>query len=311
MKAAQINEYGIADRIEIHDIDKPSANEGQVIVAVKAASLNPFDIAVLSGQVGKTSRLESPITLGGDIAGIVELIGQGVDDLKIGDIVFGSALTLAGGSGALAEFAVTPAKNLAIAPSNIDFAEAASLPLVGASAVQALYDHMNLRPGQKLFVNGGRGGIGTMAIQIGKHIGAHVAASIHGGDVAKIKSLGADEVIDSSTQDFATVLTDFDAVLNLVRDADFDRFIAILKHGGVIVSLTGAPDGSETNEKNANVIRQMTNTTVDRLNKLRELIEQGVVKPVIASTFTLDQTRQAFEYLQSHGKTGKIVVTIE
>lgn len=310
MKAAQIKEYGSAGNITVTETSKPEPAAGQVLVAIKAASLNPFDVTVREGRVNKNGILAKPLTLGDDFAGVVEAVGQNVSDFKTGDKVFGSAITLAGGSGSLAEYAVVPVRKLALAPKNLDFVQAASLPLVGSSAIQAVYEHMKLKSDDKLFIHGGSGGIGTIAIQIAKHAGAYVAVSDRSHHETALKTLGADEVIDTSKQDFSTELVDFQAMLNLVRGADFNKFIAILQPGGVVVSLTGKPERLADTNKDVTIIAQGTDTNAEHLETLRELVEQGIVKPVIAATFTLDQTREAFNTLESGGKLGKFVVTI-
>ncbi|HSW80149.1 MAG TPA: NADP-dependent oxidoreductase, partial [Candidatus Saccharimonadales bacterium] len=222
MKAAQITAYGPAENIKVVDVEKPSVSDGKVLVKVHAASLNPFDISIREGYVAKNPQLEKPLTLGGDFAGEIESVGSGVIDYKTGDQVYGSALTFAGGTGALAEYTAVPTKNLAIMPETLDFARAAALPLVGSSAVQALYDHMNLQSGQKLLIIGANGGIGTVAIQIAKHLGANVIAGVHGAADDDLKSLGADEIVDTDSQAYAD-LKDIDAILNLVRGTDFEK----------------------------------------------------------------------------------------
>src|SRR5690606_10107573 len=202
MKAAQINNYGDPSVVQIAEVDQPQLTEAQVLVEVHASSLNPFDTTVREGHMKDAIPLQFPATLGGDIAGVVVKAGTGVERLKPGDKVYGQANVVAGNSGAFAELAATKASQLAKMPSNLSFEQAAAMPLVGVSALQALSEHINLKAGQNIFIHGGAGGIGTIAIQIAKHIGAYVATTATGEGIDYVKKLGADQVIDFKSEDF-------------------------------------------------------------------------------------------------------------
>jgi NADPH:quinone reductase-like Zn-dependent oxidoreductase len=311
MKAAQIKEYGSVENIEVVDIDVPVPDAGQVQVEVYAASLNPFDTSVREGHARQMAELTMPATLGGDIAGVVSALGEGVTAFKVGDKVYGSSQALAGNSGALAEYSVTGADSLAIAPLNVTMAEAAALPLVGVSALQAISEHLELASGKKLFIQGGSGGIGTVAIQIAKNLGAYVAASTKGAQVDYVKGFGADEVVNVDSQDYSTVLKDYDAELVLVRGEDWDKLLTVLKPGGVAVSLVGPADEALTSAHNVTVYAQGTNTNTTWLDQLRGLVEGGVVTPQVAHTYTLDQVQEAFATREGGGVSGKVVVQIK
>ena len=190
MKAAQIKEYGDPSVVEIVEIDRPTAGEGQVLIEVHASSLNPVDSAIRSGYMHQMMPLQFPTTLGGDVAGVVTDVGAGAEGLKVGDRVYGQANAAFGNSGAFAEYAVTAAGQVAAAPKNLSLSEAASLPLVGVSAVQALTEHIKLEAGQKILITGGSGGIGTLAIQIAKALGAYVATTATGEGLEIAKELG-------------------------------------------------------------------------------------------------------------------------
>src|SRR5690348_7581682 len=155
MKAARIDEYGDASKVNVVEADKPTLSDGKVLVEVHASSLNPFDTTIREGYMKDAIPLELPVTLGGDFAGTVTELGNGVTDVTVGDSVYGQPNVVAGNSGAFAEFTVTKASEVAVMPSYVSFAEAASLPLVGVSALQALTRHIDLQPGQKLFIHGG------------------------------------------------------------------------------------------------------------------------------------------------------------
>ena len=310
MKAAQISEYGDPSVVKVVEVDKPSPKEGQVLVEIHASSLNPFDTTVRSGKVKDSIPLQLPVTLGGDIAGVVVELGKAVSGLGVGDKVYGQAAVVAGNSGAFAEYAVTKAGQIAKAPNNLDFKEAASLPLVGVSALQALTEHIKLESGQKIFIHGGAGGIGTIAIQIAKSIGAYVATTATGEGIDLVKKLGADEVIDYKSQDFTEVLHDYHAVFDTVGGDDFNKSLGILKKSGVADSMIAKPDETKVTELGVTAMMQSTRVTTAILNTLRELIEAGKVTPQVGRVFTLDQIQEAFTARESGSVNGKVVIEI-
>lgn len=308
MKAARIHEYGGPEVVKVEETDKPAAASGQVLVEVHASSLNPFDTAVRAGRVQAMVKA-LPITLGGDIAGVVVEVGDGVTGLAVGDKVWGQANVVAGNSGALAEFAATSAGQVGRMPASLDYDQAASLPLVGASAWQALTVHFELKARQKLFVHGGAGGIGSIAVQIGKHLGANVAATATGDDVAFVRELGADRVVDYKTEDFMK-LADFDAVFDTVGGDDFDKLVGVLKRGGRAVSMTAHANEERARELGVTAITQGTKVTTEALDALAKLVEDGAVKPQVTKTFALEQIVGAFTARESGHARGKIVIRL-
>lgn len=310
MKAAQINEYGDPQVIQLAEIDTPTPSEGYVLLEVHAASLNPFDTSIRSGAMKDMIPLELPITLGGDIAGVVTGLGEGVSELAVGDTVYGQANVVAGNSGAFAEYAVTKAGQIAPAPKGLDFQQAAAMPLVGVSALQALTEHIHLTSGTKIFIHGGAGGIGTVAIQIAKHIGAYVATTATGDNIQFVKDLGADEVIDYKSQDFTDILTDYDAVFDTVGGDDFAKSLSILQTGGIAVSMIAPPDEAQAAELGVTALTQATWVTAAMLDELRQLIESGVVTPHIDQVFPLDDIQKAFEAREGGSIRGKIVIAV-
>jgi len=310
MKAAQINRYGDPSVIEINDVAKPSLQDGQVLVEVHASSLNPYDTAVRSGAAKARYPLDFPATLGGDIAGIVTEVGAGVQHVAKGDQVYGQAYA-GTGSGAFAEYAAAAASQVAKMPTNLDFQQAGSLPLVGVSAWQALHEHLKLQAGQRIFIHGGAGGIGSLAIQIAKHIGAHVATTATGDDIAKVTRLGADQVVDYKTEDFASILNDFDAVFDTVGHDDFDKALGVLRRGGIAVSMVAPPNEARASELGVTALMQFTKVTTPALDALRELVESGAVAPQVSRTFPLVKIQAAFEARETSHVPGKIVITIK
>lgn len=307
MKAAQITQYGDASAVNVVEVDKPIAQEGQVVVEVHASSLNPFDSAVRAGYMQEMVALQLPVTLGGDIAGKVVEVGEGVDSIVVGDTVYGQANVVAGNSGAFAEYAATAAAQVAKVPSNVSIQKAGSLPLVGVSALQALTEHIGLKSGQKILITGGAGGIGQIAIQIAKHLGAYVATTATGEGVETVKALGADEVFDYKTQDYTESLSNYDAAFDTVGGEELQRIVTALKDGGIAVSMAGQPEEKE----GVSSIAQMTQVTTDKLDKLRELVEAGTVKPSVGKVFSLDEIQDAFTARESGTVSGKVVLKIK
>lgn len=310
MKAARINEYGDTSVIHVTKIEKPAPQKGKVLVEVHASSINPFDSAVRAGQVQQTIPLRLPVTLGGDIAGKIVEIGEGVTGFEVGESIYGQAAVVAGNSGAFAEYAVTAATQIAQAPRNIDFIKAASLPLVGSSAVQALYAHLALRPNQKILITGGAGGIGSVAIQIATHLGAIVTATATGDGLKLAKHLGAHKAIDSQSDDLSKLPKDFDAIYDTVGGDSFKIALSALKAGGTAVTMRGETHQALAQEFGITIIAQMTNVTTQTLTMLCELVESGVVTPQVAKVFDLEDIGEAFRLKESDNIQGKIVIAI-
>jgi alcohol dehydrogenase len=310
MKAAQINQYGPAEQIVVQDVPQPEPAAGQVLVKVYAASLNPFDTSVREGRVQQFMPLELPVTLGGDIAGQVAGLGEGVTGLAVGDKVYGQANAVSGASGALAGYAVTAAGQLAPAPEGLDWAQIAALPLTGQSALQVVSGHMKLEVGQKILIHGGAGGIGTLAIQLAKHIGAYVATTATGDGLAYVRQLGADKVIDYQAEKFEDVVKDYDAVFDTVGGDTYRRSFAVLRRGGKIVSMLEQPDDALARKYGVVAIAQHTKTTPESLQEVARLASEGVLTVHVDQTFPLSDAVKAFQAREGGQVRGKIVVTM-
>lgn len=312
MKAAQYNKYGGPEVIEINlDAQKPIPAKDQVLVEVHAASLNPFDYKLRLGYMKEMIPLQFPFTIGGDFSGVVMNLGTGVSGFKVGDEVYGQALVLTGASGSLAEFATSNVGNCALKPESADFIQAASLPLVGASAIQALEEHIKVKSRDKILIHGGAGGIGHIAVQLAKYLGAHVAVTVKSQDVEFVKSLGADEAIDCKTQKFEEMLHDFDAVFDTVGGETAENSFKVLRKGGIIVSMLGAPNPELAQKQDVTAIGQNTKITSERLNRLTELVDNGDIKVHIDKVFLLERAKEAFEYFEKSHSRGKVVVKIK
>src|SRR5213082_4184600 len=240
MRALIFKRYGRPDQIAFADIPRPVPKPDEILVQVHAAGLNPIDCAIPRGTFKPMLKFQLPATLGSDLAGVVVEVGSRVTCFKRGNAVFASIFDL--GTGALAEFAVVPENAAALKPANLDYVQAASIPMVGLTSWQALKERAKLKPGQKVFIPAGAGGIGTFAIQLAKHFGAKVGTTTSTANVELVSSLGADEVVDYKKQDFEKVLRGYDTVLGTVRGDAIEKSIGILKAGSKIVSIVGPLD---------------------------------------------------------------------
>lgn len=283
MQAAQLIEYG--NGVGVRDVPKPQILEGKIIVEVHAAGVNPFDWKIREGVYRQTMPLTLPITLGGDFSGVVTEVGAGVSGFNIGDEVYGQANVFNGGSGSFAVYDLVDAKTVALKPKRIGYVEAAALPLTGVSALQALTENLNLAKDQKILIHGGAGGIGSIAIPVAKYIGAYVAATASTADINYVKELGADEVIDYKTQKFEDVISDYDAVYDTVGGDTYSRSFQVLRRGGVIVSMLEQPDEELMKQYGVRAIYQFTQVNTERLNKLTQLVDEGVIKAHIDKIF--------------------------
>lgn len=302
MKAAQMNRYG-SDAVEITtDAPKPTASDGKILVEVHAAGVNPFDWKLREGYMQKMIPLEFPATLGGDFSGVV---------VETGEEVYGQGLIVNGGSGSFAEFVSTKATSIAPKPKTVNHRQAAALPLTGVSALQALTEHIKLKQGQKILIHGGAGGIGTIAIQLGKHTGAYVATTATGDELAYTKELGADEAIDYKHQRFEDTVQNYDAVFDTVGGETYTRSFQVLKKGGVIVSMLEQPNQELMQQYGVKAIAQATQVTSERLTKLAELVDKGAIKVHIDKTFPLNQAGEALTYLQTGHPRGKVIVEVK
>lgn len=310
MKAAQIDGYGDVSAIQVRDTEKPIVRDDQVLIKVGAGGLNPFDLMVLSGQVQSMAPLDLPATLGSDIAGTIAEVGSKVTNFAVGDRVYGTANAIGGASGAFAEFATTPATSIGHAPNNSSDSEAASLPTAGISALQAI-NTLNIQNGQRIFIHGGAGGVGSVAIQIAKARGAYVIATASAANKDFVTALGADEVIDYKAQDFRELVHDADAMLNTVRSDDSDDLLGTLKRGGVAVSMTGPFDETKAAELGVTATAQQTHVTTEALEELRDLVEQSAVHTSVDRSYPLDQVQAAYTTLGAESVRGKIVITSE
>jgi alcohol dehydrogenase len=312
MKSAQITRYGnTSEVIEIRQTSTPDLSTGKVLVQVKAAGINPIDWKIREGYMQQMIHLQFPSTLGMDFSGIIKQVGEDISsDFSQGDEVYGQAGVPSGGSGAFSEMALASATSIAHKPKTLDHSEAAALPLVGVSAWQALVEHIGLSKGQKILIHGGAGGIGSIAIQLAKNLGAVVATTVSTEDKQFVHELGANEVIDYKTQTFEDVVRDYDAVFDTVGGETYTRSFRVLKKDGIIVSMLEQQNLELMKQFGVKAISQFTQVNKERLAKLAEWVDQNKVNIHIEKTFSLDEAAKALDYLRDIHPRGKIVLAI-
>ena len=333
MKALTLKRYGKSPDIGFAEVPRPTLKPDELLVEVHAAGLNPVDNVIPTGAFKSVLKFQLPATLGSDWAGIVIEVGSCVTRFKAGDAVFASLFDL--GTGSLAEFAVVPESAAAPKPVNLDFVQAASIPMVALTSWQALKERANLQAGQAVFIPAGSGGIGTFAIQLAKHLGAKVATNTSTGNVELVSSLGADEVIDYKRQEFEKVLRGYDVVLGTIRGDAIEKSIGILKPGGKIVSLVGPLDVAFARTRRLNFVLTIVFGLMSRkimhlarkrdltysflfvypdgaqLAEIGGLLESECIRPVIDKVFPFKQAKEALEYLAQGRAKGKVVVKIK
>jgi NADPH:quinone reductase-like Zn-dependent oxidoreductase len=313
MRSAQIKKYGSSEVIEINQsTSEPTVSSGKVLVIIKAAGVNPVDWKIREGGMQQMISLQFPSTLGIDFSGIIKQVGEGVSpsDFKQGDEVYGQAGVINGGSGAFAEMALANTESIANKPKRLSHAEAAGLPLVGVSAWQALVENIGLSKGQKILIHGGAGGIGSIAIQLAKYLGADVATTVSINDKQFVQELGADQVIDYKTQTFEDLLHDYDAVFDTVGDETYRRSFKVIKKGGVIVSMLDQPDSELMNQYGVKAIFQFTQADRERLTKLTQWVDENNIRVNVEKTFLLDEAGDALDYQKDVHPRGKVVLAM-
>lgn len=333
MKALTFKRYGKSPDIGISEVPRPTLGPIDLLVEVYAAGVNPIDNMIPAGTFKPILKFSLPSVLGSDIAGVVTEVGSQVTRFKIGDAVFASTFDC--GSGAIAEFAVVPESAAALKPENLDFVQAASIPMVGLTSWQALKERAHLLAGQKVFIPAGSGGIGTFAIQLAKQMGATVGTNTSTANVELVRGVGADEVVDYKTSAFESELSGYDVVLGTLRGDVLEKALGILKPGGKIVSLVGPLDAAFARERKLNVFLTFVFSLMSRkLSRLAEqrgityafhfarsdgeqlagigkLLQEGTIRPVIDKVFPFEQGKEALAYLAQGRAKGKVVVKLK
>lgn len=307
MKAIVIDRFGSAQELHEAELPVPQMNDDEVLIQMKATSVNPIDWRTRSGQMGRSWTF--PVVLGWDVAGIIVDEGAQVTDFKVGDAVLARPETSTDGTrGTYAEYVAVKEDQLVLKPANLSFEEAAAIPLAGTTAYQVIVDQLKVRAGDKVLVQGGAGGVGLFAVQIAKSRGAYVATTASAESRELLRSLGVDDVIDYHQQQITAVLHDFDAVfdtINAIEDG-----LAILKPDGLLVSIAGRPTAAQQVGHPA-AKHWWLHPNGQDLAEVTQLVADGAVKVVIDSQYplTTEGLRAAHERSESHHAHGKIVIT--
>src|SRR6201997_2986105 len=328
MKAFTLTRYGKTDNVAAVERTQPALGHDDVLVQIHAASINPLDLKIRNGDLKPLLPYKLPLVLGNDLAGIVVKAGTNAQRFKPGDEVY--ARPDKGRIGTFAEFISMNEADVAIKPAHLSMTEAASIPLVGLTAWQALVEMAELKPGQKVFIQAGTGGVGTFAIQLAKHLGATVATTASAANFDLVKTLGADVLIDYKTEDFETVLNDYDVVLHSQDSKTLDKSLRVLKPGGKLISISGPPDpafadeigvpwyvkpimrvlsfGARRKAKRLNVTFSFLFMRANgaQLTEITSLIDQGVIRPVMEKVFPFQSTQHALDYVEKGRAKGKV-----
>jgi len=333
MKSFTIKRYGKKEKLELTETAEPVLKENDILVQVYATGVNLLDAKIRNGEFKIFLPYKTPLTLGHDAAGVVTKVGSRVTKFKVGDEIY--ARPADHRIGTFAEYISINENDAALKPKNLSMEEAASIPLVGLTAWQALIETAHLKKGQKILIQAGSGGVGTFAIQLAKHLGATVATTVSSTNIELVKSLGADIVIDYKNEDFETILKDYDLVLNSQDGKTLEKSLRILKPNGKVISISGPPDTDFANDIGlpwfVKLIMKMLSFGIknnarrlgvnysflfmrangNQLTEITTLINDGVIKPVMDRVFSFEQTNEALAYVEAGRSKGKVVIKLK
>ncbi|MBY4608233.1 NADP-dependent oxidoreductase [Rhizobium sp. 9T] len=332
MKAFVVDKYKKKGALRLANLPEPQLKDNDILVRIQATAVNQLDSKVREGEFKLILPYRPPFVLGHDLAGTVAKVGSRVKRFKVGDEVY--ARPRDHRVGTFAEYIAIDEADLALKPSNLSMSEAASIPLVGLTAWQALVEVGKVKPGQKVFIQAGSSGVGTFAIQLAKHLGATVATTTSAKNVELARSLGADVVIDYKTQDFEKILSGYDLVLNSQDPKTLEKSLGVLKPGGRLISISGPPDPAFAKELGLNLFLKLVLRLLSRgvrkkakrlgvaysflfmraegrqLGEIARLIEQGVIRPVVDKVFPFEKTGDALAYVETGRAKGKVVIAV-
>lgn len=334
MKAFVVKKYGKKETLQLTNVNEPTINPDELLVQIYSTGINLLDSLIRNGEFKLFLPYKTPFINGHDAAGIIIKTGSKVTRFKVGDEVYFRPAD--NHIGTFAEFIAVNESDIALKPKHLSMEEAASIPLVGLTAWQALVEIANIQRGQKVFIQAGSGGVGTFAIQLAKHFGAYVATTTSSANIELVKSLGADLVIDYKKEDFTKVLKDYDVVLHSSKDPKvLEHSFSVLREGGTVVSLTGPPTAefakkkglgwhfqmlmqllsfsakSKAKKRNINFQFLFMSANGSQLGEITNLINAKIIKPVINKIFTFEQLNEAIAYVETGRSKGKVVVTVK
>lgn len=332
MKAFVVEKYKKKGALLLVNMPEPKLQDNDVLIRIHGTGVNLLDSKVRDGEFKLLLAYRPPFVLGHDVAGIVVKAGLKVKQFKVGDAVYSRPRDHR--LGTFAELIAVNETDVAFKPRNLNMTEAASIPLVGLTAWQALVEVGKVRPGQKVFIQAGSGGVGTIAIQLAKHLGATVATTTSAKNAALVKSLGADVVVDYKAQDFEKVLSGYDLVLNSQDTKTLEKSLRVLKPGGQLISISGPPDPAFAEAFGLNTFLKLVMRLLSRgvrkkakalgvrysflfmraqgqqLSQIASLIESGVIRPVVDRIFPFEKTGDALAYVETGRAKGKVVITV-
>ncbi|MEH2135165.1 NAD(P)-dependent alcohol dehydrogenase [Nostoc sp.] len=312
MKAVVIRRYGGADVLQYEDVEQPKIESTQLLVKVRASSVNPIDWKIRQGMLSLIIGSNFPKILGFDVAGDVVSVGSGVTRFQPGDAIYGSTSFPGGG---YAEFAAVPENVVALKPTNLSYEEAAAVPLAALTALQALRDQGNIKTGQTVLINGAAGGVGIFAVQIAKALGAVVTGVSSTKNLDLVKSLGADRVIDYTQQDFTQDIAQYDIIFDAVGKRSLSETKKVLKPNGVYITTVPNPKVMLEIVLTAFLPGQKAKFLFEKPNAkdllfLKELIEGGKIRAVIDRTYRLQELAAAHDYSETGRVVGKIAIAV-
>jgi NADPH:quinone reductase-like Zn-dependent oxidoreductase len=308
VRKVRIHRFGGPEVLQVDTVEPSLPDAAQVLVAVKAASVNPVDFKIRNGQYPAVKEDRLPYTLGRDVSGVIEKCGAQATQFKVGDEVLGMVGI---GGGGYAEKAVLDQKALALKPALIDYSHAGAIPLAGQTAWQGLFRHGQLKSGQSVLIHGGSGGVGHFAIQFAKAKGARIFTTVATANVEFARGLGADVVIDYKTQRFEEHARDLDMVLDLIDGETRERSWKLLKRGGVLVSTLTDPSQDTAARYGVRALRYTVEANGVELAEIVDLVASGKVKPYVQTTFRLEEAGKAIAAVEHGGSVGKIVLSLE
>ena len=332
MKAFVVEHYG-KDGLRAADVAMPEVGDGDVLVKVSAAGVNPLDKMVRDGEFKRLLKYRTPFVLGHDVAGVITQVGSAVRAYQVGDEIYARPRDLR--IGTFAEYIAIDQHDVAHKPASLSLLEAAAVPLVSLAAWQVLVDRAHAQPGQKILVHAGSGGLGSTVIQLAKHLGATVATTARGENAELVRNLGADVVVDYTQVDFADVLSGYDVVLDSRGGENLERSLTVLRPGGQAIGVAGPPDPRFAKQlgapKYVGVVMRLLSRKVRRqarklgvsysflfvqasggqLSELASLYDAGRLRPIIDNTFPFDQTIEALAYVERGRANGKVIITLD
>ncbi len=310
MTAVLVHQLGPDSALSIEDVERPAPGAGEVLLRVHAVGINPLDWSTrYGGALAGLLRDQLPAILGWDVSGVVEELGAGVSTLSPGDEVFGM-IRLPNAGGGYAEYVAAPAAQLTAKPVTVDHVHAAAVPIVGLTAWQALFDTADLQPRQQVLIHGGAGGVGHIAVQLAKWHGARVTATASARNDRFLRQLGAGEIVDYTAQPFEQRVRDVDVVIETVGKDTLERSYGVLRREGVLVSLVDPVDEDRAAAAGVRALFMGVQHNTEQLARLAELIDEGVVRPVVQEVFPLQDVASAHQISQQRHVRGKLVLSV-